>query len=165
MLQTLPYWLYKTTTAVNSQDRYKKTPLHLAISTRNFPLISTLLQHKASLTLEDKDGATPLMLALAKGRFCQDMSLIKLLAGYSNEEELEQLCQKYGSSSPILTTELKKVLFSLVKQKDLLPPSTTFFPTQDEKQMKESGRIEEEEEQEEKIGQEIQNPLRFAMSK
>ena len=53
---------------VDAQSKAGISPLHIAVKTRNLPMVKYLLEHGADVDIQDGNGYTPLLYAIAQRR-------------------------------------------------------------------------------------------------
>ena len=61
---------------IDAQSKAGIAPLHIAVKTRNLPMVNYLLEHGADVDIQDNNGYTPLLYAISQRRMKIVQSLV-----------------------------------------------------------------------------------------
>lgn len=108
--------LIKHGVSLNAANRFGRTPLHVATSNHELPVIETLLAAGARVDVRDKDGRKPLHVACAGGSWYNDGEYPETIA----------MLMRYGAGSLVFTPAGEAPLH-LAVAKGHAEPTTTLL--------------------------------------
>lgn len=112
--KTLEMLVTKFNSDINSQNKLKKTPAHLAIENNDLIMVKKLAELKADFTLNNDLNICPITLSIVNHRF--DMLLHMLFS--MDESKISQLAPKDKSMIDKFSSELIKEFYKFIKNLD-----------------------------------------------